>query len=495
MEDPLKISICTTHLALAVVVNFAIAAMIGILIHYAWILHHAQTLGFTVLLFITICTLSLYFWVKILSYLLRPIKLLIDTLYRTVRDKPSALEDIAQNSTEIAKISYVLKVLQDNTRQIGAVAKELKEEKEYLQTILETIPDAIVTIDSHGMIQMINSATEKAFGYDRSDLIGQKVDVLLTQADRERYRSKIDQYLQEGCSPLLREMHEMEARRKDGSTFPMEIWISSLQYNNYPVCLGVIRDIGLRKKVEAEHAHYLQELESSNRELDDFAYIVSHDLKEPLRGLQTFSNILLEDYEGNLDEDGKNKLRTIGDLTKNMATLLDTLLYYSRVGKTALAIHETDLDEVVRKVADSFSIDLKEKNVTIEIPQKLPLMVCDHVRIAEVFQNLIGNALKYNDRQENKIEIGTIENHPRAPGQTVFYVRDQGIGIPERHLETVFKIFKRLHPRNAYGGGTGSGLAIVKRIITQHGGEIWVESKGEGQGTTFFFTLPQPKKE
>jgi signal transduction histidine kinase len=137
------------------------------------------------------------------------------------------------------------------------------------------------------------------------------------------------------------------------------------------------------------------------------------------------------------------------------------------------------------------TINLKEKNTTVEILQKLPVIMCDRIRVRELFQNLIGNALKYNDNKENKIEISYVKDHPRAPGEIVFYVRDHGIGIAEKHLEAIFKIFKRLHTSEAYGGGTGSGLAIVRKIVTQHGGKIWAESKGEGQGTTFFFTLPQ----
>ncbi len=416
---------------------------------------------------------------------------LIDLLYETAQSQSSE----PQGPSALGKLSHVLKTLQDNEQRIELAAKEIREQKEYLQTILETIPDAIITIDVSGRIQLTNSAAEKTFGFRRQELIGQKVDMLLTPPDQEKYRRDLEGYIQEGCGPLLREMREMEAKRKDGTVFPVEIWVSALHYNNQPVCLGVIRDTSKRKKAEAEYAHYLHDLESSNRELDDFAYIVSHDLKEPLRGLQSFSQILLEDYEIKLDDDGKNKLRTIADLSKNMEGLLDTLLYYSRLGKTALAIHKTDLDAIVRKVVDSFSISLNEKNATIEIRQPLPVIVCDHVRIAEVFQNLISNALKYCDNKENKIEIGFIEDHPHKPGETVFYVRDHGIGIPEKCLETVFKIFKRLHARHAYGGGTGSGLAIVKKFITQHGGVIWAESTGDGHGTTFFFTIPQQKEE
>jgi PAS domain S-box-containing protein len=486
-----RVSIGTTHLAFAVVVNLAIAAAIGMYLRFSWFAYSGFSFSISIFSFIIFCLLSLYFWCLVLRHMLYPLKSLVDTLHDALH--PLSGEN-PQQRAEIEKAPCSLMFLQDKAWQIEQVAKELREQKEYLQTILEAIPDAIVTVNDKGLIQMVNSAAEKAFGFVRQELIGQKVDILVTSAN-EKYWLDIERCLQKRNGPFLREMREMEAKRKDGSTFPTELWLSSLRCNGQPVCLEVIRDITHRKKDEAAHAHYLHELESSNRELDDFAYIVSHDLKAPLRGLQTFSSILLEDYKSKLDAEGQKKLNTICDLTKNMETLLDTLLYYSRVGKTALAIHETDLNEIVQKVAESFAIMLKEKNAKIDVVQKLPLTTCDHVRIAEVFHNLIGNAIKYNNSKENKIEIGMTQNHPRKPGENVFYIRDNGIGIPEKHLDTIFKIFRRLHPKNAYGGGTGSGLAIVKKIIVQHGGDIWAESKGENQGTTFYFTIPQQKKE
>ena len=237
---------------------------------------------------------------------------------------------------------------------------------------------------------------------------------------------------------------------------------------------------------EAEERH-LKELESSNKQLEDFCYIVAHDLKEPLRGLQTFSKLLLEDYKEKLDEDGKSKLLTICDTTQRMEKLLNALLDYSRVGRTSLAIRETDLNQAVQNVVSMFAITLQEKNIDVVITNKLPTITCDFVRITEVFHNLIGNAIKYNDKPQNRIEIGYTEKHP---GEKIFFVKDNGIGIKKDYLEKIFKIFQRLHPRGAYGGGTGSGLTIAKKIIEQHGGDIWAESAGEGKGTTFFFTIP-----
>jgi len=242
----------------------------------------------------------------------------------------------------------------------------------------------------------------------------------------------------------------------------------------------------------AELAKANTDLARSNQELDDFAYIASHDLKEPLRGIHTYSNFLIEDHGQQLDAEAHCKLDTVQRLTKRMEALIESLLSYSRVGRVDLAVEPTDLNEILRDVADSIHITLKERDVELRIPRPLPTIVCDRVRVAEVFRNLVTNAMKYNDKPEKWIEVGCRDAGGAAPAapldSTVYYVRDNGIGIPEKHIDTVFRIFKRLHGRDKFGGGSGAGLTIVKKIVERHGGRIWVESVVD-VGSTFCFTL------
>ncbi len=231
----------------------------------------------------------------------------------------------------------------------------------------------------------------------------------------------------------------------------------------------------------------VEELATSNQELDDFAYFASHDLKEPLRGVHNFSSIIIEDYEDKLDEDGKKRLITLTRLTDRMENLIDDLLYYARVGRTELNREKTDLNLLIEEITDSLQVTISENNVTIKKPNALPNAFCDRIKIKEVFQNLLINAIKYNDKDQKWVEIGC-QSQSDSNAYQIFYVKDNGIGIREKHLESIFRIFKRLHSHNKYGGGTGAGLTITQKIIQKHGGRIWVESTLK-QGTTFYFTI------
>ena len=258
---------------------------------------------------------------------------------------------------------------------------------------------------------------------------------------------------------------------------------------------SVIVDIVLRNADEL--AKINAQLERSNSELDAFAYIASHDLKEPLRGIHNYSSFLIEDYADAIDEEGVSKLQTLMRLTQRMEDLIDSLLHFSRVGRVELSMHETNLNELVKNVIDVLNISLKDTQLDIRIPRALPTILCDRVQVSEVFSNLIGNAIKYNDKVDQWVEIGFLDSaQKKETGQDscqsqspiVFYVRDNGIGIKEKHLDAIFRIFKRLHPSHRYRGGTGAGLTIAKKIVERHGGRIWVEST-YGEGSTFYFTL------
>lgn len=288
-----------------------------------------------------------------------------------------------------------------------------------------------------------------------------------------------------------------------------ELWKETVRFKSKPwltVELEAAREfrsalVGLILRQADELAKMNVELVRSNTELDAFAYISSHDLKEPLRGIHNYANFLMEDYREVLDEGGVAKLQTLVRLTQRMENLINSLLHYSRLGRAELSRKPTDLDELVKQAIATLKMSLSRASVDFRLPRPLPIVNCDRVQVSELFTNLISNAIKYNDSSEQWVEIGFIESEigkrdpliPYSPYPT-FYVRDNGIGIPEQHQDKIFQIFRRLHAQDEYGGGSGAGLTIAKKIVEHHGGEIWVSSK-PAEGSTFYFTLPEKEKE
>lgn len=248
------------------------------------------------------------------------------------------------------------------------------------------------------------------------------------------------------------------------------------------------------------------QLRRSNDELDAFTYIASHDLREPLRGIRNYASFLREDYGSAMDVVGQEQLDTLLRLTQRMETLIDSLLLYSRVGQQDLMLEEIDLNTLVDETLEALRPRLQQTRMEVRIPRRLPTVSCDAVQVGSIYSNLFSNAIKYNDREARWVEIGFLDEAeakrelerrttpqqailPRIqPTPTVFYVRDNGIGIRDRHLEAVFHIFKRLHGHEEFGGGTGAGLTIARKMAQRHGGQLWATSV-YGEGTTFYFTL------
>ena len=237
------------------------------------------------------------------------------------------------------------------------------------------------------------------------------------------------------------------------------------------------------------------ELARSNEELDAFAYVASHDLKEPLRGIHKYAHQLMEAVPA--DDEERRKLESLMRLTLRMDSLLDSLLHFSRVGREELTLEKVDLNDVLAEAIEMVGSRTGDGRTQIAAPRPLPHVMCDRVRVREVLVNLLSNALKYNDKADKRIEVGYVEARETSlrhtfpgntDGHTVFYVRDNGIGIAPRHFEQIFKLFKRLHGRDEYTGGTGAGLTIVRKLVERHRGQVWPESV-TGEGSTFFFTL------
>jgi two-component system, LuxR family, sensor kinase FixL len=378
--------------------------------------------------------------------------------------------------------------VRDISERLGA-----EKSQALLAAIVESSEDPMISLGLDGKITSWNIAAEKLYGYTAQEAVGQNIGIIIPPefiAEEKRIIAN----LAHGKSISH---YETERVRKDGSRVSISLTVSPIRdkSGNIVAASKVARDITERKAAELELLRYTRALERSNQELDDFAHIASHDLKEPLRGLSIQANFLSEDYAGKLDDKAQHRLQRLMYLSQRMEALVNELLYFSQLGRAELAIQETDINVVIDGIRQMLEQFLKERNARIVVPERLPAAICDRPRVTEVFRNLITNAVKYNDKPERIVEVGFLDHMvgPKGPEKNVFYVRDNGIGIAPEYHEEIFRIFRRLQHAEEGEPGTGAGLTFVKKIIERHQGRIWLDSV-LGKGTTFYFTLGEDDK-
>ena len=348
--------------------------------------------------------------------------------------------------------------------------------------IMNTVLDGLITIDHTGLIETFNPAAARIFGYTAQDVIGRNIRMLMPEPYHSAHDGYLTSYLQTGDAKVIGLGREVHGRRKDGSLFPMDLGVNEMNVIGELKFVGTVRDITERKKSETAMRETIAALSRSNQELDEFAYIASHDLREPLRGLSNNALYLQEDFGDLIGETGGRRIARITYLCERMEHLINDLLYFSRLGRQDLAIQSTDLNAVIADIELTLQGSLEEANARIIVAEPLPVIKCDVPRITEAFRNLISNAIKYNDKPEKRIEIGSTWRD----GRYVFHVRDNGIGIPAQFHRDIFRIFKRLNEEDEKVRGSGVGLTFVKKIIERQGGEIWLDSE-VGTGTVFYF--------
>jgi len=349
--------------------------------------------------------------------------------------------------------------------------------------LLDAAPDAMVVFNQAGDIILLNVQAEKQFGYRREDLLGRKVRTIIPEGFSERLLADGLRSVEDALAQQIGTGIELTGRRKDGREFPLEIMLSPLRSGGDVLVTAAIRDITARKAAERDLLHKMRELDRSNEELGRFAYVASHDLQEPLRMVASYTTLLCTRYKGKLGSDADEFIAFAVDGAGRMRQLIQDLLAYSRVGSTVKDLCSTSSEDALERTLIILRSVIEESGAVVT-HDPLPTVLADDMQLVQLFQNLIGNAIKYQPPGVPRVHINAIRDGDR---RWMFSVRDNGLGIDPQYFERIFGMFQRLHTREEFAG-SGIGLAICKKIVERHGGRMSVESQ-PGVGSIFRFSL------
>lgn len=363
-------------------------------------------------------------------------------------------------------------------------ANELQKSKEELENFAERFhklvngaPVGMLAIDVDGKIIIVNEMSAKIFGYQPEELIGEHIEQLIPLKHRTKHIQHRKNFF---CDPKIRPMGEdldLFGLKKDGTEIPVEIALSPIQHKEKTIIAASIVDITQRRIAE-------DEIKRSNEELEQFAYVASHDLQEPIRKIVGFTQLFSSQFNGEFEGKKREYMDYIVDGSKRMQSLIQDLLQYSRAGTAELSYEELNFKDIVEEALTNLELLVKETNAKITY-QDLPTNLKAHRNfMVRLFQNLIGNSLKYRSEESPQIDIFARENC----NTWEFTIKDNGIGIDQKYAERIFIIFQRLHAKSEYSG-TGIGLAVCRRMLERHKGKIWLEPHN-GKGSIFKFTLP-----
>jgi len=364
-----------------------------------------------------------------------------------------------------------------------AAEKYLAQMEGRYRGLLEAAPDAMVVVNQKGEIVLLNLQAEKQFGYRRDELLGQQVTNIIPKGFAERLVADGLRSAEDALAQQIGTGIELIGKRKDASEFPIELMLSPLGSAPSILVTAAIRDISVRRAAERELARNVEELSRSNEELGQFAYIASHDLQEPLRMVASYTQLLSRRYKGKLDSDADEFIAFAVDGASRMQRLIQDLLAYSRVGTKENDMRDASSEEALRDALHNLHDAIADSGAQVT-HDALPGVLADEGQLIQLFQNLIGNAIKYQSPGIPRVHVSAARDGGK---QWIFSVKDNGLGIDPQYFERIFGMFQRLHKREEFAG-TGIGLAICKKIVERHGGDISVESQ-PGQGSTFRFSL------
>ena len=341
---------------------------------------------------------------------------------------------------------------------------ETASAKNYLNDIFQTMGNILIVLDENNKIKTVNPTTCQKLGCSNESIIGQDVSKII------------------GNTKLVAgSLIETSFKTKSGKELPVLLSVNKLKDFNKNISVLVAQDITKQKENEKKLVEYTQQIEKTNKELDQFAYIVSHDLKAPLRAINNLSEWIVEDF-GEVPEEIGNHLSLMRGRVHRMENLINGILDYSRIGRQNLQKEEINVTNLVEDIVDSINIS---ENFKINIDHKMPILNSELMPLQQVFSNLISNAIKYHDKEKGNISI----YHTVPNGKYEFIVKDDGPGIPVEYQERIFGIFQTIEARDTRES-TGIGLSIIKKIIEEKGGKVWINSE-EGKGAEFHFTWPK----
>jgi PAS domain S-box-containing protein len=376
----------------------------------------------------------------------------------------------------------VTAAIRDISTRKGAEIHLAQMEGRY-RGLLEAAPDAMVVVNVAGEIVLLNVRAEKEFGYRRDELVGQQVKNIIPEGFAERIISDGTRSAEDALAQQIGTGIELIGRRKDGSEFPIEIMLSPLESADGILVTAAIRNISVRKLAEANLVRKLDELYRSNEELGQFAYIASHDLQEPLRMVASYTQLLSRKYKGKLDTEADEYIAFAVDGANRMQRLIQDLLAFSRVGTKGKDLVDTSSEAALLQALQNLRGAITESGAQVT-HDPMPAVLADEMQLTQLFQNIIGNAIKYQKPGIPQVHISAARN---GGDKWMFSVKDNGLGIDPQYFDKIFGMFQRLHKREEFAG-TGIGLAICKKIAERHGCSILVEST-LGQGSTFRFAL------
>ena len=415
------------------------------------------------------------------QYFKNPIKKLNRELFAKKKNGTEFSVEIGLSPVVSTDGTLVLASITDISERIK-ITEEKRRVAEQFRLVVESAPNAIILVGEDGRISLVNKQTEVLFKYNREELIGESMEKLLPDRFRKNHPELRKAFFEKPQTRPMGMGRDLFAIRKDGSEFPIEIGLNPIKMAEGNSVLTSIIDITERKKTEEIQKLHLRQIEDKNEELEQFAYIVSHDLRAPLQSISSFTQLLIDEHTEKLDEEGKKGLNFIIEAASRMNELINGLLDYGRIGKRA-EIKKVDFNQVVKNVCEDLSFIIKDSGADLTIAQ-LPVLKAYETEIRLLFQNLIANAIKFRKpKVEPKIQISA----EKQGNFWKFFVTDNGIGIDPDEADKIFNIFQRLHRKEEYEG-SGIGLAHCRKIAELHNGEIGVKSE-KGKGSEFYFTI------